>query len=392
MLYHRRQVQLDNRANQQWRNYLRTPMGDNTLKHLDHAITLIETRLDLMDNVLSDLNTAIVVYDLFGRVVTVNKKLSTFAEKHRIDMFASTALDLITSISGLSADESLDMLRTVLMEDSTFSLPVVIKGESQNYVLSITPLLSAAERQNQQRQLAFQQNGFVFELVDVSNLKRLGKLKEELVEKLNYQLRHDMEALVMSVGLLAKPELSAQQRQRVTTILQEKVSNTVTVMTSVHEYIQFEVDVLPIERYPVDPLKILRRTLENLSTTFSAKDISITETAPNFISLVLAEPHHLANILKHILHHLIDDATTASIIHISIEEDTEMITMELANEGFGIPEERLQKYLTEKMTENNNYYRFQEARRLLQQWQGDLTITSAMGKGFHFYLRFKGVI
>ena len=224
-------------------------------------------------------------------------------------------------------------------------------------------------------------------------------MKERLIERLNIQLRNDMESVLIATGLLQNKSIDEKKRQRVIDIVQDKVTQAAEVLEEAHKHLDTDVKCVPLERYPVDARPPLMAAITALKEKANQRHVKVEADNSSLVGLVFAEPNSLVDVLKSILEILIEDASDSSEIRIKLQQTEQLRTYRhsvvymFENTGYGIPQERLQKYLDQNVEISSGVFsQLQQSIRLAHEWGGELDIQSDVGKGMRFILKLRGFL
>lgn len=235
--------------------------------------------------------------------------------------------------------------------------------------------------------------GILCELLDVTDLRKLFQLKETLLERLHFQVRNNLESVLVAATLLRDPKVPEAKRARVLDILKAKINESVDVLAEMRQFLQTELGMDMIERYPVDALAPAREAAGELAEEARKRSVSFRLELADLVSLVFASPQELRETIRDLLALLVQDAVEESEVLVRVEEREGWILYHLENKGFGLPGDRFQSYLFGSGAVTSA--EFKKARAALQRirrWGGELEASSAVGEGIRFSVRLKGFI
>ena len=395
LLYHRQQWLARQAQSNFLSQYLRIDSDNAVYKTLRDTSELMGRRLRSLEDVFDGLGTATVLYDLFGSLVQANKRMAELLQGANLPAYDMTALDLITAVSDMDAAQARHALRYVVLERGTVTLPGNVPGaEEASLVLNIRPLIhSEAAGVDDNKPRPFELVGILFELMDVTNFRRLYRLKEQLMDRLSINVRNDMESIVLAVGLLMDGEPTREKQQRVGAIAQEKVAEAVESLEQAQHYLDLDISGAPLERYPIEPRPLAEAAVSHRAALASERRVTVTPDTNVLVGMVLAEPVALTELLQTLLAIVIDDAVEDSKVVLTMRHVGPWVMFEFKNEGFGIPNERLQSYLFgtgDVMSEE--FKKLRATMATIRKWDGELEATSEVGLGVHFVLKLKGFL
>jgi signal transduction histidine kinase len=132
-------------------------------------------------------------------------------------------------------------------------------------------------------------------------------------------------------------------------------------------------------------------SIAELSVFAEKHMVSFIADLPELMSLVMASPEQLAEVLKTILLVLINDAVSETSIKIRVMSSGAFVHYHFHNNGFGLPTERLHEYLHGDVDiVIDEFRRLRMAFRQVQAWGGTFDASTELGKGMVFELKLRG--
>jgi len=400
LLYHRKQwLKQKNSQARLFSQYIKLEADNSVYKSLYRSQEIINRRFTLLEHVFDGQSTATILYDLFGGLVQMNQTMSTILQSANLPAFKMTALDLITAVTEMDVTQARHTMRYVVLEHGNVNIPASINGANDEILLLNIRPLTQHETDDTTAPTPFSLLGILFEFINVTDLKKLYTLKDRLIERLNIQLRNDMESVIMASGILQIDNVPDEKRHRVLNIIQDKVAQAVDVLEEAQQHLDVNVQGIPLERYPLEAKPPLLAAITAVSEKAGRRHINVQPDTSTLVGLVFAEPNSLINVLKTILDVLIEDAAENSTIRIRLQQSEQTSTYRhsivflFENTGFGIPEERLNNYLFGEPTASTELFQqLRNAVRIVQDWGGDVEAHSDIGVGMRFNLKLKGFL
>ena len=396
LLYHRSRwiEQQDAQANVLGR-FLRLEGGNPAYPQLRRFLELAHRRVSSMEAVFNSMDTAAIVYDLFGRVLHLNQRMEGFMRTMDLPGYELNALDLLIRLTDSDRGHARQLLREVIMENGQFQLPVTsLHGARGNYILGVRTvacndnLVSGTDNAT-----PFQTSGLLFELINVSQLQGVYAMKDTLVERFGQRLRAELAAIVMGSDLLLEKTVSLRDKARAASVLRKKVSGTVELINQASRYMQVKVAGEGLGMYPVDATAPLLSAMKALNEEARARDIKFSARLPEFSSLICAAPEDLDRLMRVLLEALVNDAAESTSIEVDVEERGDRVIYQLRNTGFGIPDERFQAYLFGgKNIVADEFKELHDAIDGLSACDGRVTASSEVGTGMSFNIELQAVI
>jgi len=396
MLYHRqRWLEEQRRDENRLSRYLRVEGWDETHRSFNQSLALLDRRLDVLERVFDGMGSAAILYDLFGRVLQVNLQMETLMKRAGLRFFDMTAVDMISAISGRDLSTIREYMNYIVMERTVISLPApAIDNDRYTYMLTIRPLIQKQQSHFEADNdlTPFQLGGILIELVDISTFKTLNDLQVNLVDQLNIRLRDDLEALVLATDLLGNSK-GDDDTQWVKDIITSKTGHATQIFEEVQKYLYFTFEDASLECYPIDALKPLASSVDEISDMARKADITLHTELPELLCFVMAAPQSLVEVFNDVLRVLIHDASTDSEIIIRVTSRDKQVRYHFENTGFGLPPERLHEYLHGDLSVSVDEFRgLRIANRRVQSWGGEFSAETELGKGMSFDICLKGFL
>jgi len=369
-------------------SYLRVEGGSEHLQQLNQSVTLMDRRVSELQEVFNSINTSCIVYDLFGRVLLVNKHMEEFAQALDLRLFNITMLEFITEITGCDEADARNLLQQIIIDHETISIPVTNAVMKRSFMLHIRPLHNE-DKKNQEELIPdesniFQINGVLCELVDMTELKGLYQLKEKMLERFNFQIRNDLSSILFALPMLEDQRAGKEEKQFALSNIQGKIDETLNMLELVKQQMDVEIEHMLTSSllcYPVDGRMPLQRVVAQLQEMVEGRGIKMHLQLPELISLVFASQQELEIVLQAVLLAIIEDTYEAGDIWIKMEEKEQNMFYHIHNSGIGISDNNLQQFQDSRVTQESEILKFHHAIRCVNRWGGSFNITSQMGEG-----------
>ncbi|MCU7856389.1 MAG: CHASE2 domain-containing protein, partial [Candidatus Thiodiazotropha sp. (ex Lucinoma borealis)] len=387
LLYHRRHWQ--NKEAEEARilnQYLSLQGGEVVHRDVHQALELMERRLSVQQSVFDGLDTATVLYDLFGRVMQINHHLEQLMSEADIPAFDYTALYLLTALTTLEREACQDLLRQVIMERRSLSIPAQLEVfPDRRFLLKIRALSHDESNVDSViESTPFELLGVLFEMDDVSPVYRLYRHKEKLIRHLGKRIGHSLDGLLdMSAENAAAMQSPSLDR------ISARIQDESRMLREATTFLNKDVGALSLQLFPVDGRQPILENIEASKGRAEISDIAIVAELPDSLSLVMADPEQLHAVTASVLDALIKDATEESTIRIVVEEGENWIRYGFRNQGFGMPNDRFQEYLFEDDGATEDYSRLRSAVHHVQSWGGTVEATSELGVGTHIEIKLR---
>lgn len=329
--------------------------------------------------VLDRISNAVAVFDPLGRPLHVNASMVAAAEAAGLRPGDLAPSDMAAVLGGLRQDQAARLVRRVLLERSPVELPTVRPLGGRRYLLRLAVPDAGGTTAAAPALLC--------ELVDVTEPLRLAEIQRGFAEHVGLKLRNELEAIQLAAGLLEDERTAAAIRQRVLARMRGALESMRATVAAAEGFMAFEVGGSSLDAYPVDALAALRAAAADAGREESRRRVRLDVVAPEIASLVLAAPGALEAALRSMLLLLVEDAREGSVVAVAMEEGAAAVVVRGANEGFGMPDARLQAVLAgEEAAGSPEVGALREAARAAAAWGGSLTAQARPGEGFRLAL------
>ncbi|KHD06169.1 hypothetical protein PN36_00495 [Candidatus Thiomargarita nelsonii] len=389
-------------------------------KTLDKPLIALEHQLSILENLINDLETATILYDIFGTAIIVNKNMNHLSQIFGLIEHQKNALDFMSYL--LDTEQAQDYFRELLFKQGTIVRHVTLtaSGVERFFVLHLQNFSSQEMVGGTEFDI---KQGILCQLFDITQMKLLSTLKEQIAERLIFQFRNDMQSIMTASQLLSGDEIGIDERLMIAEILQTKVDSDMEILEEVEKQLNIQLDATKkaiVEIYPINAKEVVLEAMGILTEAAVERQVKLQSHLPDLVSLVYASPKGLSLLISDMLKLLIEDAVENTEISIELQEEDKWITYTLKNTGFGLPNERFQKYLFDdekvnrgelsideeqwdfKISENasdrfadktfDQFKALRDAIPYVTVWGGTLKAESHVGKGMYFELRLKGFI
>ena len=197
--------------------------------------------------------------------------------------------------------------------------------------------------------------GGVVALLDITEQKAIDKVKTEFVSLASHQLRTPLSAMKWYGEMVLSGddgELTPKQRNHIERIYHgnERMIDLVNLLLSAS---RLELGSLKIDIVNINPVQISREILEELSQLIGEKNLHIIENYSGDADNFYSDEKLLRMIIQNLLSNAAKYTNEEGEIHIKIALTNENMTLEVRDNGLGIPEEQ-QDLIFSKMFRADN--------------------------------------
>jgi len=185
--------------------------------------------------------------------------------------------------------------------------------------------------------------GMVVAFQDVSERRRLDRMKDEFISTVSHELRTPLTSLRASLGLISSGGLDKRpEKQR--QMIEMAIGNCDRLVHLVNDILDFEKmesGRLPLSRVPIEAADLLRRATDVAHSMATAVHISFNVTAGP--ATVLADPERILQVLNELVSNAIKFSPPDTVIRLGTQPAGEReVCLVVEDEGRGIAAEKLE--------------------------------------------------
>ena len=189
-----------------------------------------------------------------------------------------------------------------------------------------------------------QVSGMVVAFQDVSERRRLEKMKDEFISTVSHELRTPLTSLRASLGLLSSGSLEKRpekQRQMVEMAI-GNCDRLVQLVNGILDFNRMEKGQLPFNRQPVEALYLLRRAAQASQVAATKSHISFRIDAPAIS--VMADEKRVLQVLNELISNAIKFSPPETLIRlVAHPAGPSDVCFHVQDQGRGIPIEKLDR-------------------------------------------------
>lgn len=353
-------------------------------ERLSGSIGLLDASRSLLAECVSATREACLVIDVFGRILHRSSEAVRWCADLGIDLESTSPPALVAILSGRPQSEC----RRLWVGAVFHGEPACVAGDpalrpGRRFLLHLTPL---PERSPGWR------SGVVVQVEDITGIARATILKDELIERIHYQLNNDFESISGAADLLADGRIGADDQAVLMGTLRDKVAEAGRMLRSSRVHFHGDLIPEPVGAYPVHVDPLLEAAWAAVERDAAAAGIGIDRERHPFDRLVLAAPREFERIAAAALRILIRDARPGTRISIRSWQSRGGIVIALENTGFGVPASRLRAVVRAGADEDPELSLVARGRGLIGAWGGSLTTDAGVDEGIRFRIRLRNVL
>lgn len=396
---------LEQRARQlRQRSWLRRNFsldGDNAAEgRLEEAHRQLGSRLRMLEDLVQTLDTATVVFDLFGRARVINEVMVQLGARTGIAVHGLDALHFTMAVARLGESEARRWLRNVAVHRAAFSTMTGLGQEGGVFaLLRARPLLQRVDGELGEVDAApFRLRGIVFEIVDATALRRLYDLKEDVLHQAGATLPDEVQKVIRAAATLEKPNLPPGHRERLAKLTVEKMVTAVQQLVETERLLQGHPLQAGPACYALDPVPALQNALASVQAAADGSGTVWRVELGGERRAVFAEMPALEGVFITILQALLASAPRHTELQVFSRSDpvqvlqTHRLTFWFVNERRGVDDPTLQRWLAGEDQYGSEFRALRSAMQTVESWGGALECVAVAEAGMTFRLRLRGFL
>jgi signal transduction histidine kinase/CHASE2 domain-containing sensor protein len=336
---------------------------NHKLSNLASMVNIIQTDKNVLDTVLSSINSTIVLFDREGKVIYSN-------------MIQYTG-DVLT-IQFISESINIDKIIKEIDENKTFKQTIIERD--YHYEFMVFPS---------------GKNLFVGVLNDITDMVKMNEMKSNILQMLTHELKSPLTGIVLSSDAIRLTEAKDRQEKYLDQI--DEQANFIETMVD---------DFLSLNRLEITDFEIIREYF-SLNTMIKAlvKDLELI-AAHKHISLhyedmdqeinIYADQKYLSIAIKNLIDNAIKYSPENKQVKIITETNENSIFIKVKDEGYGISEQDQKELFNKFFRVKAHKHKIQGSglglafvKRIIDLHHGSITVFSQQGNGTEFIIQFE---
>lgn len=187
-------------------------------------------------------------------------------------------------------------------------------------------------------------SGMVIAFQDISERRRLEKMKDEFISTVSHELRTPLTSLRASLGLISSGALEKRpdRQQQMIDMAVANCDRLVRLVNDILDFERVEKGRMPLRRVPVEGVELLRRAADVAQTAAADAHISLRiEAVPG---LALADEDRILQVLNELVANAIKFSAPHTVVKLSAQPLGEQdICFSVEDQGPGIQPEKLER-------------------------------------------------
>ena len=177
---------------------------------------------------------------------------------------------------------------------------------------------------------------------DISQRNALDRLKNEFISTVSHELRTPLTSIRGALGLLSL-DYQNPMNEKTANLLRIALSNSDRLMSLINDILDLERLQGGLESLIFQPVKldqIIRQAIDGMRPVADAAGVQFIHDSTEVE--VAANPERLVQVLTNLLSNAVKFSPPSSTIFITLRPDSDGVTLSVADEGRGIPADKLE--------------------------------------------------
>lgn len=345
---------------------------------LEQKIRAIIKDKNEMEAILSSMQEGVIVIDKNENIILLNSSLASMLELRSEESMGRPFWEIIPS------DEINSILKHALeKKDSFLSQVLILKHEPRNIQIQTASIT------DQHKKLL----GIVGVFHDITNLKKLEKVRSEFLANVSHELITPITSIVGSVETLKDGAIDdPKKRDDFLDIIDSHSQRLANLVNDILSLTQIESHEIKMSFQPVIIKKIIDDIWALYKNKAESEKLSFEINIPSKLPPVSADPEWITLAFSNLVDNAIKFTKPKDQIKVRAEEINNFVRIDVSDTGIGISEEHLPRIF-------ERFYRVDKARsremggtglglaivkHIVQANQGKITVKSKPGKGSTF--------
>ncbi len=347
-------------------------------EELENKIRIISEDKDKMKAVLSSIIEGIVAIDKEGRIILFNNAL-----KNMIDCSSDRVLEKF-HWEIIRNNQLNELLKETLQKGQALTREITLFSPQEKiFHASANPLTEKNKIW-----------GVVVVLNDITEIKKLEKMRSEFVANVSHELRTPLTSIQGFIETLKEGAVNDPEKAQYFLEIIEKQSNRLNnLIEELLQLSKIESQEIVMNLQPINLRDLIDKTISEFKKKIEQKDHKIKINISPQFPLVKADPEQIEVVFRNLLDNAVKYNPDGGEIYISALEKAENIYIEVADNGIGISAEHLPRIFERFYRANKDRSRksggtglgLAIVKHIVQAHQGTIGVESKPGKGSKFF-------
>lgn len=244
---------------------------------------------------------------------------------------------------------------------------------------------------------ALNQHLYIAILQDVSEKKRMDKMKDNFMSTVNHELRTPLTSIHGGVKLLEKlhKDSLSSDAQKLLRIIESNTDRIISLVNDILDIQKIESGELRLEFSPVDLAEIITESIQEIRIYAQEYDVVINSAIPDHQVLVEGNAGRLSQVMNNLLSNAIKFSSRGETVEVivNVKKDKKIACVRVIDHGIGISEnfrhKLFQRFTREDSTVTSRTQGsglgLNISKAIVEQHNGAIGVESKKGKGSEFF-------
>ena len=358
---------------------------NQTAAHLEREIRLLSSERNRASAILRSMVEGVAVVDAQERLVFWNRAFSEVLSLQSVTSEGSPLIEVVRS------SDLLGLIRRALQGEEGLQSDIAMGiVQPQNFSVTAAPVKAL---ESDRSGPADKPSGAVVVLHDVTELRRLERVRQDFVANVSHEFKTPLTAIQgFAETLLAGALDDPKNNRRFLEIIREHAARLARVTDDLLKLARIEAGKLELEFFPVGLQDLIEGCTETTLLKASRKKISFNVELSPGLPAVRGDASLLHDVLQNLLDNAIQYTPSGGRIKVEASANAHEATVTISDSGIGIP-------LADQERIFERFYRVDAARsreaggtglglsiakHIVEAHGGRLWVESAVGRGSKF--------
>jgi PAS domain S-box-containing protein len=352
---------------------------------MEVANSVLSYEKERIESVIDSLDDGIIVRDLVGCIIHVNRAMAYLMNVSRQKIIGNTLQDSIDN------EEIISFIERNQLNGNSFTqknLKVTLKqfGGEKIVLISYLPLLSPEESVL----------GSIIIAKDITAAKMAQQNQSDFIAHVSHELRTPLTTIKSYVEMLMDDEISdGNTKIDFYNTINDEANRLSRLINNLLNISKIETGSLIINKDMIKTREFFEDIVQSIKPQAISKNINLESIVPDKVSALVVEKDLLRVSILNILGNAIKYTPAGGSITFKSEEDDSHVTVDISDTGYGISEEELphifDKFFRsseEKIKKHTgNGLGLALSREIIRLHGGKIDVISNLGQGTHFTLK-----
>lgn len=343
-------------------------------KQLKFHITALRQEKEQFSSILRSMADGVITFNRDAEIIVVNPPAKQFL----------TALKFEKNSEELP-DELLDLLKEVITEEQEASREMSVQGRS--YVLIMTPLYDQSYIR-----------GAVAVIRDMTEERKLDKLRKDFVANISHELRTPLSLMQgYSEAIIDDIAETKEDKNELAKIILDEATRMSRLVNELLDLARIEAGHVQLQVEPVDISSLISHITNKFQNKIEENDITLNVTEKLDEAMATIDKDQIEQVLTNLLDNAIRHMEKDGEINVTVENNEEQLSIEVADDGIGIAEADLpfiferfykaDKSRTRKEKDIGTGLGLAIVKNIIEAHRGTITVQSKLHQGTTFYIQ-----